>query len=266
MRGRLRNAFNVARAGVRAALLSPPTYLALYLATIAGFASLYDLRSDAIFYAPYAKLEPISHKDYSDVEMNIFKAIYTADPNVRVDERSGWIVDRDNLDVSELSIEDTGDFSFTISVFARHVTNQAVDLSIGGPVEGIRVSRRLIYIPTDQPFCRLVTLPADWNRKAVLEALFKHPAIMSPALCWDAAAETRFRQMGSGWSGNPKAFSGSYWRMLYLSAITITSVGYGDIVPISNTARFLCGLEAVLGWVIAGLFLSVLTIGRAGKA
>jgi hypothetical protein len=35
--------------------------------------------------------------------------------------------------------------------------------------------------------------------------------------------------------------------MLYLSAITITTVGYGDIVPLTDTARVLVGIQAVYG-------------------
>jgi voltage-gated potassium channel Kch len=47
--------------------------------------------------------------------------------------------------------------------------------------------------------------------------------------------------------------------MLYLSAVTITTVGYGDIVPITTAARVFVGFEAVLGVVLAGLFLAALT-------
>lgn len=40
---------------------------------------------------------------------------------------------------------------------------------------------------------------------------------------------------------------------LYLSATTITTVGYGDIRPINSTARLVLGLEAVSGLVLLGL-------------
>lgn len=49
---------------------------------------------------------------------------------------------------------------------------------------------------------------------------------------------------------------GSYWRMLYLSAVTITTLGYGDIVPITDRARILVGFEAVFGILLAGFFLN----------
>jgi hypothetical protein len=257
---RLRSALRLTASAINAVLLRPLTYLILYLVMIVCFAWLYETNDNAIFYAPYAKLELTSRKDYAAVEMNVFEAIYKANPLQRVDD-TGWRLNSDTIDVSELAINETGDFSFTLSFFASHFTHGKEDLSLGGPVENIQVSRRLIYTPSDG-FCRLVTLPPDWTRQPLLAALFKQSAMPPPMLCWGGDAERQFHQTGSGWSGNPKAFSGAYWRMLYLSAITITSVGYGDIVPISNTARLLCGLEAVLGWVIAGFFLSVLTIGR----
>jgi hypothetical protein len=60
-------------------------------------------------------------------------------------------------------------------------------------------------------------------------------------------------------SGFPKNVSGSYWRMLYLSAITITTLGYGDLLPITPRARFLVALEAVSGMIVVGMFLNALS-------
>ena len=47
--------------------------------------------------------------------------------------------------------------------------------------------------------------------------------------------------------------------MLYLSAVTITTVGYGDIVPLTTISRVLVGIEAVLGIVLIRLFLNALS-------
>jgi len=58
--------------------------------------------------------------------------------------------------------------------------------------------------------------------------------------------------------GFPSRASGSFDRMLYLSAMTITTVGYGEIVPITRQARMLLALEAILGIVVIGLFLNAL--------
>lgn len=43
---------------------------------------------------------------------------------------------------------------------------------------------------------------------------------------------------------------------LYYSAVTVTTLGYGDITPINEIAALLVGAESVLGVVIIGLFLN----------
>lgn len=56
---------------------------------------------------------------------------------------------------------------------------------------------------------------------------------------------------------------GAFKRMLYLSAVTITTLGYGDIVPNSDTTRFLVALQSVLGIIIIGLFIN--SVARSPK-
>jgi hypothetical protein len=66
--------------------------------------------------------------------------------------------------------------------------------------------------------------------------------------------------------GFPSAASNEMVRFLYLSAMTVTTVGYGDIVPLTDTARTATAVEAVYGVVMAGLFLaSLATRARPGN-
>ncbi len=69
----------------------------------------------------------------------------------------------------------------------------------------------------------------------------------------------------SALKGFPSYSSGNFERMLYLSAMIITTVGLGDIVPISTRARFFVTLEAILGIIIIGLFLNSLAKKIIGK-
>ncbi len=62
--------------------------------------------------------------------------------------------------------------------------------------------------------------------------------------------------------GFPAGIPGNLSRMLYLSATTVTTTGYGDIVPITTQARFLAISEAILGLVIVGLFLNSISQQR----
>jgi hypothetical protein len=61
-----------------------------------------------------------------------------------------------------------------------------------------------------------------------------------------------------GWTafGDPQAFSGavdaaadSGEPMIYFSFVTLTALGYGDIAPVSQTARTLAWLEAAFGQI-----------------
>lgn len=48
-------------------------------------------------------------------------------------------------------------------------------------------------------------------------------------------------------------------RMMYFSTSTITTLGYGDIVPITNLARIFVSIESILGVLFIGLFLNSLS-------
>lgn len=45
-------------------------------------------------------------------------------------------------------------------------------------------------------------------------------------------------------------------RMFYLSAVTITTLGYGDITPTNTFARLLVSIQSIFGVVLIGLFIS----------
>lgn len=49
---------------------------------------------------------------------------------------------------------------------------------------------------------------------------------------------------------------------LYFSAVTITTLGYGDITPINTHTRLLAMVEAVVGVVLVGLFLNAVSYQR----
>ena len=59
--------------------------------------------------------------------------------------------------------------------------------------------------------------------------------------------------------GDPLSQSGAFWRMFYFSATTATTLGFGDITPLTSAARLLVTLEAIIGVVLVGLFLASLS-------
>lgn len=62
----------------------------------------------------------------------------------------------------------------------------------------------------------------------------------------------------------PNAFSYSldgelgYGTFLYYSVITFTTIGYGDITPVSPGARLVAGFQAMLGMIINVVFIAIL--------
>lgn len=68
-----------------------------------------------------------------------------------------------------------------------------------------------------------------------------------------------------GMKGRPTHLPGNFVRMFYLSAVTITTLGYGDIVPLTTRARLCITAEAILGMILIGLFLNSLRSGFARK-
>lgn len=78
--------------------------------------------------------------------------------------------------------------------------------------------------------------------------------------------------MGFGWiyysmaQDNPGAFSYNidkpvkYSRYLYFSVITFTTIGYGDITPVSSGARLLVCTEAIVGAIVNVIFIAILFV------
>lgn len=60
-------------------------------------------------------------------------------------------------------------------------------------------------------------------------------------------------------SGN---FKYPLWNFMYFSAVTITTLGYGDILPNSTMVRILVMFETIFGVVIIGMFASCLFWNR----
>jgi hypothetical protein len=82
------------------------------------------------------------------------------------------------------------------------------------------------------------------------------PMEVSPEL--ERESKAYFRAV----NGHPVGITGGFIRMLYLSVVTIATLGPGDILPITTGTRLLVSTEAVLGIVVMGLFLNSLVRKR----
>jgi hypothetical protein len=52
--------------------------------------------------------------------------------------------------------------------------------------------------------------------------------------------------------------------LLYFSLVTLTTVGYGDVVPLSGEARMLAALEAVTGVLYIAITVAILVSAYRG--
>ena len=55
-------------------------------------------------------------------------------------------------------------------------------------------------------------------------------------------------------SGHPEVDALAF--LLYFSVVTLTTLGYGDIIPAIPAARMLCSLEAVIGQLFVAVFIA----------
>ena len=70
--------------------------------------------------------------------------------------------------------------------------------------------------------------------------------------------DEQIHELSDDLRGVPHNKSGGFGRMLYLSASTITTAGFGDIVPLTNWARGLVTSESIVGVIFVGLFLNAI--------
>jgi hypothetical protein len=256
----------------RAILDRPPlVYLGLYLLLIPLFALLYCGLAAGSFHAPYAARETSAIGDMANVSENIRQSLLRS---MRDNEllSLGWVVSPDNLRIDDLAVESPNLVTFEVSFFGMRYLDNRLVATVAGPQFVVRMDRRRIWIADQALVCHPVTLPPMIGAEGLTgpsRRLFFRPPrglFQLDVVCWRWLEEERLRQLLLGWSGDPRALSGYPGRMLYFSAVTITTVGFGDIVPLSGTARLIAGLEAVVGWVVAGLFLNAIASRAAGKS
>jgi hypothetical protein len=245
--------------------ISPASVLLGYLALIPLFGVLYCVLPGQNFYAPYARMEPLALVDAATVKRNITASMVSS---YRGHESSsgGWEIARSDIKTDDLATESSDALRFVVYFFAMKHEDGRITASTGGPQFTVRLSQKKI-VTEKRPgwmVCHLVAVPEEQAELAPVlfnRHLLFHPPevpIQADAVCWGAAEEVSFQNLLAGWSGDPRALSGFGWRMAYFSATTITTVGFGDIVPITAVARALTGIEAIAGWVLAGLFLNSL--------
>ncbi|MFA5352389.1 MAG: potassium channel family protein, partial [Candidatus Gracilibacteria bacterium] len=52
--------------------------------------------------------------------------------------------------------------------------------------------------------------------------------------------------------------AGSFFDYFYFSIVTFTTLGYGDIVPVTIIEKIIVGVEVLLGFTMLGIFINLI--------
>lgn len=244
-------------------------FATLYLTLIPTFASIY-VSFDAEFYQNSLRLEQALWSDIQQAENDLARDIreqfvsefgtgMSLYNNNYISLQSPWFM----VHRLQIRLPEAADFKVTVPMFRfggnAYVTSETITVTFFLDPTDARL------IPTDDrayvladPVLRTYR-PVDCSPDNICEALFRaSPHLPSRALFLRVSSETQtslHRCVDALGSLQPDT-SSEFWRMFYFSAVTITTVGYGDIVPLTTRTRLLVAGEAILGVVIIGLFLN----------
>ena len=262
--------------------IHPLVYLAIYIILIPIYAALYLFITPHGFYAPYAKYESDARMDAAYLASNIKSSIQrTLVRQSRQDFVIGkWKLIPNWLDVDEIESIDGSQITFRIRLGAHGIEGDTRTIRLAWTII-VTVSEReyetVIKGKDDLVTYRLPVLNLDKDasgrkqeNEELLRVIFDQSDIASeirgPRLALNLAEELQFQRYLAGIKGDPESVSGEFARMAYFSAIVITTLGLGDIVPMAPKARLLVALEAATGIVFAGLFLNAIAYRASHRA
>jgi hypothetical protein len=244
----------------------PLIYLFMYFAAIPLFACLYGCYMPHDFYAPYVKLEPGANVDKERLAEDIVQGVrrsLSKSSWTSADE-DGWqspkptnlyARDLDSIDGKQVTFKMWFDILKGEYMRAHELWHTFLAIKISNE------SWTRIGVGTDAITFR----PVDVDRSSTLppkvvsrliETLFTNPEVGSTTLAFNLRQDIDYENYLKGVNGDPGAVGGQESRMLYLSSVVLTTLGLGDIVPMTDHARGFVAAEAIWGIAFAGLFLN----------
>jgi hypothetical protein len=251
--------------------LPPSLFAVLYLLTIPLFAVLY-LQRPHEFYHSTIQFEPHLEQDKASVTEILQGAVGRAYRHGRDSEwqsDEGWRFDPDQLFVHLQSVEGRVVEFDVIGVLLGHHVVRFLEMRFEVKFENSADETQL-RSPEGELYCVsfLPDEPVEHYGLAAWQFL-QWPDDLFPGVHNHASANvghiwltTSERESTLAYldavAGVPGPSGANFERMLYLSIVTITTLGYGDVVPLTAQARLLVGCESVAGIVLVGLYLNAL--------
>lgn len=256
----------------------PQVYAITYGVSVFVFAIFYTFISGD-FYHSNAKYELSLKNDLHAIQTGLQAAIErTIDTQYKdaVIVDHGWTLTRKSVRFTSLNYSD--------NVFTARLNLEVKRISNGYP-ESLRTNHVGVSLRRNSGF---PMLKDDLSYASVMHSvgidkaefldfdphvlLMKLPddfkldrSKITPRLIVPVGLDKAMTDYGNAIEGFPTNSSGGFERMLYLSAVTITTLGFGDILPVTPTARFAVASEAVWGIVLMGYFLSSIASAAASS-
>lgn len=213
----------------------PIFFITLYVLSIFIFAVIYTLFFPNDFYSSTAQHENEykALRDEADniIQLHIGGSLSMMKPPVEGKQfRTNKIQKISNLVFLEVVVDDRESF------FVHLLMKQATSLN-----------KDKYWVPY------VYLLPNDDTPSVATKLLMKKTS-SDPHII---LSETEYDTLSKFYKYSIETSIGNkFGRMLYYSTVTITTLGFGDIVPTSDGARYLTALESFLGIVIIGFFIT----------
>jgi len=253
----------------------PATFIFLYIAAIFGYAVIYTFMSGA-FYDSSTKTELYSSGFGWRIALGIKGALvqnFFVHNHSYVLKRSGWTLNVHKYfvesPVAQLQAIDP-DVDFHVIVPFQRPSGYSVGSFVlhyapSGPPPPNSVGNGYSFVTFTANLPRFVTMrdliPGAESGDHSVRLLPGQVGFPVPRPV-DAAITSFYLAA----EGNPGSLPDDFPRMLYFSATTITTLGYGDIIPVTDSARLTVATEALAGIILIGLFINSIFVVRARRS
>lgn len=248
--------------------IRPLYYLVAYLLCVPLFALVY-WNLPGGFYAPYVKMEKSARNDIKVVAKVVEGAFQQHLTTLEM--RRETFHNQISNPIDDWKIDAGGVYALSGVVegneikmrFGGRLTNRAGDV-VFAEIPIIVERYNIIYENRDDVYVRM-----DYDYKLLDEKRGQFRDYMQryhvfrgmPIAQFSTNDRLMIARYIEGYGGDPNSISDSYLRMLYFSVVVITTVGFGDIVPMTTAARTWVAAEAIIGIILAGLFINAAASG-----
>lgn len=254
----------------------PIIFLSVYISIIFIFAGVYTIYGDE-FYHTTVQYEATTNSEYNKIKAeiqnnirNTIESTYNHD-SVYLDNNQYWILNNKDLYVTSFNTQD-GQFIISILVYITNGHNPINSNQVTGFIQesktfDLKFSGISSFDSKHETQSFYFNIKNEKNyikhneiNDYDLNKIFNKDGVSEIKLIFPYKFSKELNAYTKSLYGFPNEINGKFIRMLYLSMVTITTLGYGDIVPLTNLTRILVGLEAIIGIVVIGWFASTLLI------